>query len=92
MGAIRHDGSRAIGGAMEDEVTAILSAVEQGDPLPAGRLLPLIYDELRVLAAQRLAHEKPGQTLQATALVHEAYLRLVDTGKRRGPMERPCGA
>jgi RNA polymerase sigma factor (TIGR02999 family) len=60
------------------EVTRILSAIEQGDPLAAEQLLPLVYDELRQLAAQRLAQEKPGQTLQATALVHEAYLRLVD--------------
>jgi RNA polymerase sigma factor (TIGR02999 family) len=59
------------------EVTRILSAIEQGDPHAAEQLLPLVYDELRKLAAQRLAHEKPGQTLQATALVHEAYLRLV---------------
>jgi len=59
-------------------VTRILSAIEQGDPLAAEQLLPLVYDELRKLAAQRLAQEKPGQTLQATALVHEAYLRLVD--------------
>jgi RNA polymerase sigma factor (TIGR02999 family) len=61
------------------EVTRILSAIEQGDPAAAEQLLPLVYDELRQLAAQRLAQEKPGQTLQATALVHEAYLRLVDT-------------
>ena len=60
------------------EVTRILSAIEQGDPSAAGELLPLVYEELRALAAQRLAQEKPGQTLQATALVHEAYLRLVD--------------
>jgi RNA polymerase sigma factor (TIGR02999 family) len=60
------------------EVTHILSAIEQGDPHAAERLLPLVYDELRRLAAQRLTHEKPGQTLEATALVHEAYLRLVD--------------
>jgi RNA polymerase sigma factor (TIGR02999 family) len=60
------------------EVTRILSAIEQGDPSAADRLLPLVYDELRRLAAQRLAQEKPGQTLEATALVHEAYLRLVD--------------
>jgi RNA polymerase sigma factor (TIGR02999 family) len=59
------------------EVTRILSALEQGDPQAAGQLLPLVYDELRHLAAQRLAQEKPGQTLQPTALVHEAYLRLV---------------
>src|SRR5262249_10503310 len=60
------------------EVTRILSAIEQGDPRAAAELLPLVYDELRKLAAQRLGQEKPGQTLQATALVHEAYLRLVD--------------
>jgi RNA polymerase sigma factor (TIGR02999 family) len=59
------------------EVTRILSAIEQGDPAAAGRLLPLVYNELRKLAAHKLAQEKPGQTLQATALVHEAYLRLV---------------
>jgi len=59
-------------------VTQILSAIEQGDRRAADELLPLIYDELRKLAAQRLGHEKPGQTLAATALVHEAYLRLVD--------------
>ena len=60
------------------DVTRILSAIEQGDPQAAEQLLPLVYDELRKLAAERLAQEKPGQTLQATALVHEAYLRLVD--------------
>ncbi|MFO0841489.1 MAG: ECF-type sigma factor [Gemmataceae bacterium] len=59
------------------DVTRILAAVEQGDPQAAEKLLPLVYDELRRLAAQRLAQEAPGQTLQATALVHEAYLRLV---------------
>jgi RNA polymerase sigma factor (TIGR02999 family) len=59
------------------EVSRILSAIEQGDPRAAEELLPLVYDELRKLAAARLAHEKPGQTLDATALVHEAYLRLV---------------
>jgi hypothetical protein len=59
------------------EVTGILSAIAQGHPQAADRLLPLLYDELRMLAAQKLAKEKPGQTLQATALVHEAYLRLV---------------
>jgi RNA polymerase sigma factor (TIGR02999 family) len=63
------------------DVTRILSAIEQGDPKAAEQLLPLVYDELRRLAAQRLAQEKPGQTLQATALVHEAYLRLVDVKK-----------
>jgi RNA polymerase sigma factor (TIGR02999 family) len=60
------------------DVTRILSAIEQGDPQAAEQLLPLVYEELRKLAAQKLAQEKPGQTLQATALVHEAYLRLVD--------------
>jgi RNA polymerase sigma factor (TIGR02999 family) len=59
------------------DVTRILTAIEQGDPQAAAQLLPLVYEELRKLAAQKLAHEKPGQTLQATALVHEAYLRLV---------------
>jgi RNA polymerase sigma factor (TIGR02999 family) len=61
-----------------NDVTHILSAVEHGDPRAAEQLLPLVYAELRQLAAQKLALEKPGQTLQATALVHEAYLRLVD--------------
>jgi RNA polymerase sigma factor (TIGR02999 family) len=65
------------------EVTRILGAIEQGDPHAAGQLLPLVYDELRKLAAQKLARETPGQTLQATALVHEAYLRLVDGEKVR---------
>src|SRR5271169_5211322 len=60
-----------------NDVTRILSAIEQGDSQAPEQLLPLVYDELRRLAAQRLAHEAPGQTLQATALVHEAYLRLV---------------
>jgi RNA polymerase sigma factor (TIGR02999 family) len=60
------------------EVTRILSAIQRGDPHAAEQLLPLVYDELRKLAATKLAQEKPGQTLQATALVHEAYLRLVD--------------
>jgi RNA polymerase sigma factor (TIGR02999 family) len=63
------------------EVTRILSAIEVGDPQAAEKLLPLVYEELRKLAAQKLAQEKPGQTLQATALVHEAYLRLVDTNQ-----------
>jgi RNA polymerase sigma factor (TIGR02999 family) len=58
------------------EVTRILSAIERGDPHAAAQLLPLVYNELRSLAARKLAHEKPGDTLQATALVHEAYLRL----------------
>jgi RNA polymerase sigma factor (TIGR02999 family) len=64
-----------------NEVTRILSAIEQGDPHAAEQLLPLVYDELRKLAARKLAQEKTGQTLQATALVHEAYLRLVDVDK-----------
>jgi RNA polymerase sigma factor (TIGR02999 family) len=63
------------------EVTRILSAIEYGDPCAAEQLLPLVYDELRRLAAQKLAQEKPGQTLQATALVHEAYTRLVGGGE-----------
>ena len=63
------------------EVTRILSALDEGDPHAAEQLLPLVYDELRKLAAARMAQEAPGQTLQATALVHEAYLRLVDTEK-----------
>lgn len=66
----------------KNEITNILDAVEVGDPGAAGRLLPLVYDELRQLAAARLACEKPGQTLQATALVHEAYVRLVGPGER----------
>ena len=63
------------------EVTQILSQIEQGDPSAAEQLLPLVYDELRKLASAKLANEKPGQTLQATALVHEAYLRLVGDGE-----------
>src|SRR5450759_4039740 len=62
------------------EVTRILSAIEQGDSRAGEQLLPLVYSELRRLAAQKLAQEKPGQTLQATALVHDAYLRLVGKG------------
>jgi RNA polymerase sigma factor (TIGR02999 family) len=65
------------------EVTRILSAIEQGDAHAAAQLLPLVYDELRRLAAEKMAQEKPGQTLQATALVHEAYLRLVDVDEAR---------
>ena len=64
---------------MSSDVTRILSAMEQGDPSAAEQLLPLVYDELRKLAAAKLVQERPGQTLEATALVHEAYLRLVDT-------------
>ena len=66
-----------------NDVTRILSAIERGDSRASEELLPLVYDELRKLAAQRLAQERPGQTLQATALVHEAYLRLVDTEEAR---------
>jgi RNA polymerase sigma factor (TIGR02999 family) len=68
--------------AMND-VTRILSAIEHGDPHAAEQLLPLVYDELRQLAAQKLAQEKPGQTLDATSLVHEAYLRLVGDASQR---------
>ena len=63
------------------DITRILSQIEQGDPSAGEQLLPLVYDEIRKLAAAKLAQEKPGQTLQATALVHEAYLRLVDVEK-----------
>src|SRR3954454_3408830 len=69
-------------GGMAD-VTRVLAAIEQGDPHAAEQLLPLVYDELRRLAAQRLAQEKPGQTLQGPALVHEAYLRLTGAGGAR---------
>jgi RNA polymerase sigma factor (TIGR02999 family) len=65
------------------EVTRILDQIREGDPAAAEQLLPLVYEELRKLAAAKLSHEKPGQTLQATALVHEAYLRLVGTDKER---------
>src|SRR5262245_46376347 len=64
------------------DVTQILSRIEAGDPSATEQLLPLVYEELRILAAQRLVHQKPGQTLQATALVHEAYLRLVNGAQR----------
>ena len=67
-----------------NDVTRILGRIEQGESQAAGQLLPLVYDELRRLAARKLAREKPGQTLQATALVHEAFLRLVDTDTARG--------
>ena len=67
------------------DVTRILNAIEQGDPQGAEQLLPLVYDELRKLAAQKLTQERPGQTLQPTALVHEAYLRLVGEGKKPRP-------
>jgi RNA polymerase sigma factor (TIGR02999 family) len=71
------------------DVTQILSAIEQGDPHAAEQLLALVYDELRRLAAQKLAQEKPGQTLQATALVHEAYLRLVVGPRRESGEDEP---
>ena len=81
-------------------MTLILSRIEQGEPQAAEQLLPLVYEELRKLAAAKMAQEKPGQTLQATALVHEAYIRLVDTRRPstgtvadislRQP-RRPCG-
>src|SRR5262245_48093660 len=71
------------------EVAGVLSALEQGDPHAAGQLLPLVYDELRKLAAQKLAQEKPGQTLQPTALVHEAYLRLVAAPLREQESDTP---
>jgi RNA polymerase sigma factor (sigma-70 family) len=74
-------------GAMS-EVTRVLSQIESGDPLAAEQLLPLVYDELRKLAAAKLAQERPGQTLQATALVHEAYLRLVGRPAEDGEKER----
>jgi len=70
------------------EVTRVLSAIEEGDPRAAEQLLPLVYDELRKLAAQKLAQEKPGQTLDATALVHEAYLRLAPAGRSDGSSPR----
>src|SRR5437899_10591075 len=66
------------------EFTEILNAANAGNPQAAAQLLPLVYDELRKLAAQKLTHEKPGQTLDATALVHEAYLRLVASPDREG--------
>jgi RNA polymerase sigma factor (TIGR02999 family) len=71
-----------------NEVTRVLSAIEEGDPHAVEQLLPLVYQELRQLAAQKLAQEKPGQTLQATALVHEAYLRLVASGDASARRER----
>jgi RNA polymerase sigma factor (TIGR02999 family) len=78
-GWIRHLGSGILDAMTE--VTQLLAQIERGDPAAAEQLLPLVYDELRKLAAARLVQEKPGQTLQATALVHEAYLRLVDVEK-----------
>ena len=79
--AVSRPGKRSdlISGTAMTDVTRILNAIEQGDAKAADELLPLVYEELRLLAAQRLSQERPGQTLQATALVHEAYLRLVGT-------------
>lgn len=74
---------RAVMFDLMDEVTRILNAIEQGETQAAQQLLPLVYDELRRLASQKLALEKPGQTLDATALVHEAYLRLVGKGQEQ---------
>src|SRR5262245_49564197 len=71
-----------------NEVTRVLDAIQQGDPNAAGQLLPLVYDELRQLAARRLAHGAAGQTLQPTALVHEAYLRLVGPADAKGDERR----
>jgi RNA polymerase sigma factor (TIGR02999 family) len=71
------------------DVTRILSAIDHGEPHAAEQLLPLVYEELRKLAAQKLIHEKPGQTLDATALVHEAYLRLVARGEASAAREQP---
>ncbi len=73
-----------------DAITQVLNAIEDGDPHAADQLLPLVYDELRKLAAQKLAQEKPGQTLQATALVHEAYLRLVAADQREPEAPAKC--
>jgi hypothetical protein len=74
-----------------NEVTRIINAIEQGDPQATEKLLPLVYEELRVLAAQKMAQEKPGQALQATALVHEAYLRLVGSEAKNGEKRRKGG-
>src|SRR5262245_51332034 len=74
-----------------NDVTRILSAIDQGDAHAAEQLMPLVYDELRKLASQRLAHEKPGQTLQATDLVHEAWLRLVVSPSAEASPERKRG-
>ena len=80
--AFRHHSlSSKVSGAEMSDVTQILSAIEQGDPRASEQLLPLVYEELRRLAAQKMAQEAAGQTLQATALVHDAYIRLVDTEK-----------
>jgi RNA polymerase sigma factor (TIGR02999 family) len=80
LARIADSAGAAVGNESMNDVTRTLSAVEGGDAQAAEELLPLVYDELRKLAAQRLAQEKPGQTLQSTALVHEAFLRLVGAG------------
>jgi RNA polymerase sigma factor (TIGR02999 family) len=80
-------GSAVILGTMSD-FTRILTATDRGDPRAAEQLLPLVYDELRTLAAQKLAKERPGQTLEATALVHEEYLRLVGSGEENSSSEK----
>ncbi len=85
IGWARARGVCAFVAALMNEVTRILSAIEQGDPHAAEQLLPLVYDELRRLAAHKLAQERPGQTLEATALVHEAYLRLVASPSEAPP-------
>ena len=78
MGGKDHElGTGAELGDKRSDVTRIINAIQQGDPRATDELLPLVYEELRMLAAQKLSQEKPGQTLQATALVHEAYLRLL---------------
>src|SRR5436305_11990602 len=79
-GTLGTNAQPSCGGQPVSEVTRILSAIEGGDPSAAAQLLPLVYEELRRLAARQLAQEQPGQTLQPTALVHEAYLRLVGSG------------
>src|SRR6188508_1475212 len=77
-------GPLRVNSPLMSDVTQILNAIEQGDPQAAQQLLPVVYEELRKLAAQKLAHEKPGQTLGATALVHEAYLRLIGPTNQEG--------
>jgi RNA polymerase sigma factor (TIGR02999 family) len=84
---LRHRGNRRILIYMSD-VSQILNAIEAGEAKAAEQLLPLVYDELRKLAAAQMAHEKPGQTLNATALVHEAYLRLVANGDASAPRDQ----
>src|SRR5205814_9538811 len=88
-GTLRRRGRslRLVVGLTVDAITQVLNAIEQGDPHAAEQLLPLVYDELRRLAAQKLAREAPGQTLDATALVHEAYLRLVASGDASAPRD-----